>query len=502
VKKSTSMLVLLLLVSVVMFSLPQIGMVKASGRTTVMINPDGSVSGWDASKIQRDGDVYTLTGNIGGTIVVLRDNIVIDGAGFSVRGLYHGIDLSDRTNVIVRNVQIKTELDEYGYAFGVVLSSFSNNTITENNIIAPFNPSGEVRYVRCIFVYFSSNNIISGNTLTSTDNDYGLSLEGSSNNTVTDNKFISCGLSVENSYQNNVANNTVNDQPLVYLEGMSDYVIEDAAQVTLVNCNNMKIENLVLPILGIQLLGTNNTEIANNEADIYLENSSRNAISGNKGVIKLVNSANNNIAENSWWITLFSSSNNTVSGNTGGIRTTSCVNVTIVGNNFDHGIEVYNSDGFFISGNNITGNGKGEGILLDSSSCNTICNNIIANHNYGFYLYVSSVNTIYGNNIIDNNDQVASWYSSNVWDNGSRGNYWSDYAGNGTDHDGIGDSPYIIAIQGSVPAANDQDRYPLMNPVVIPEFPSWIVLPLFLTVTLVVTLYKKRLAKPPIQPSY
>jgi hypothetical protein len=33
---------------------------------------------------------------------------------------------------------------------------------------------------------------------------------------------------------------------------------------------------------------------------------------------------------------------------------------------------------------------------------------------------------------------------------------------------------------------------------VIPEFPSWIILPLFLTVTLVVTLYRKRLAKPPI----
>jgi hypothetical protein len=36
----------------------------------------------------------------------------------------------------------------------------------------------------------------------------------------------------------------------------------------------------------------------------------------------------------------------------------------------------------------------------------------------------------------------------------------------------------------------------------IPEFPSWIILTLFLTLTLVVTLYRKRLAKPPIQQSY
>jgi N-acetylneuraminic acid mutarotase len=37
---------------------------------------------------------------------------------------------------------------------------------------------------------------------------------------------------------------------------------------------------------------------------------------------------------------------------------------------------------------------------------------------------------------------------------------------------------------------------------VIPEFPSWIILPLLLTVALVVTLYRKRLVKPPIHQSY
>jgi len=36
----------------------------------------------------------------------------------------------------------------------------------------------------------------------------------------------------------------------------------------------------------------------------------------------------------------------------------------------------------------------------------------------------------------------------------------------------------------------------------IPEFPSWIILPLFLTTTLVVTIYRKKLHKTPIQQSY
>ena len=49
--------------------------------------------------------------------------------------------------------------------------------------------------------------------------------------------------------------------------------------------------------------------------------------------------------------------------------------------------------------------------------------------------------------------------STNTWDNGypAGGNYWSNYAGVDSNHDGIGDSPYIID-------ANNQDRYPLMNP--------------------------------------
>jgi len=450
-----------------MVFLPEINIVKASG--TIYIRADGTVEGTD--KIQRDGNVYTFTDKIYDSIVVERDNIVVDGAGYTLQGPFRGIYLENRNNVTIKNLEIKTELDRYGYAFCITLKGCSNITISGNNITAPYNPQSEVCSVRCIFLEFSSNNIISGNTMTSTNNDYGLSLNDSPNNTITNNKFISCGLSVGNSYQNNVANNTVNDKPLVYLEGVSDYVIDDAAQVTLVNCNNMEVKNLVLPIVGIQLLRTNNTEIANNEADIYLENSSRNDISGNKGSIKLVYSENNNISGNSGGISLSSSSNNVVSGNEGSILTSYCSNISIVGNNLG-GIDLQNSGHFLILGNNIKGNGKGEGILLSFSSYSTICNNIITKHNYGFYLYAAGGNTIYENNIIDNNDQVASWYSTNVWDNGSKGNYWSDYTGNDTDHDGIGDSPYIIAIQGSVPAANDQDRYPLMNPVVIAEFPD------------------------------
>ena len=54
-KKSVSLLVLLLLTSVVLVSFPQIMVAKA--QDTIYIRADGSVEGTD--KIQREGNIYT-----------------------------------------------------------------------------------------------------------------------------------------------------------------------------------------------------------------------------------------------------------------------------------------------------------------------------------------------------------------------------------------------------------------------------------------------------------
>jgi parallel beta-helix repeat protein len=113
--------------------------------------------------------------------------------------------------------------------------------------------------------------------------------------------------------------------------------------------------------------------------------------------------------------------------------------------------------------NEITGN-QYCGLLITAGS-STIFENNFTSSTYGICLNSSqaSNNLIHHDNFLSNIYQV--FYpvppSMNVWDYGypSGGNYWSDYSGVDSDGDGIGNSPYIID-------ANNQDRYPLMNPYV------------------------------------
>jgi len=60
---------------------------------------------------------------------------------------------------------------------------------------------------------------------------------------------------------------------------------------------------------------------------------------------------------------------------------------------------------------------------------------------------------------MNNTDQTSVWISSNSWDKGVEGNYWSTYVGRDRDADGIGDSPYVRD-------ENNTDYHPLMKPYI------------------------------------
>jgi len=194
------------------------------------------------------------------------------------------------------------------------------------------------------------------------------------------------------------------------------------------------------------------------------DNSKHNIISGN------------NITDNKFGITLHFVSNNTISRNN-------------IINNEETGIYLYSSSNNTIFGNYISTHWKGIH-FMDFCSNNIVYENTITNNMYGIYLWQSSNNKFYHNSFVDNTHHVlfSSSRYKNLWDDSfpSGGNYWSDYKErypNATEIDdsGIWNTPYVID-------EYNQDNYPL-----IPEFPSFLILPLFMIITLpAVIVYKTK----------
>lgn len=94
------------------------------------------------------------------------------------------------------------------------------------------------------------------------------------------------------------------------------------------------------------------------------------------------------------------------------------------------------------------------GVHLNLADANYILQNNMTNNSRSVTLWDSKNNRLYHNNFLNNT--VGSFTFANFLDNGFEGNFWSDYIGVDLNHDGIGDSPYVID-------ANNTDHYPLMG---------------------------------------
>jgi len=261
-KKASIIVLILVLLTIGMLSLAlNIQPAKSEWTGTVYIRADGSVDPPDAPVIIYDNVTYVLTGNITSSadgIVVERDNIVIDGAGYTLQGTGSGkgIDLTGRSNVIIKNMEIKAFNWE-----GILLYYSSNNKISGNNITN--NGYG-------IKVYYSSNNIITGNNITA-NNEHGIGLGFALNNRIYGNNITAnnwAGIYFYDSSNNNtiIGNNITNN--------VGDGIYMDRAAYNMVVRNNIE-ENYDR---GICLLSSSSNiiyhnNLINNTSQVYIENS-------------------------------------------------------------------------------------------------------------------------------------------------------------------------------------------------------------------------------------
>lgn len=215
----------------------------------IYIRADGNVDPPIAPVSSIDNVTYIFTEDIAlnGSIIVQRDNIVIDGAGYTLQGTEskEGIYLSGRSNVTIRNMEIRAgcgiKLDYSSdntisgnnitnNAFGIDLEHSNNTVICRNNVTnngvgvwlssLSFNNTISANNVIDnnswgIFLGFSSyNNTVFGNNIIA-NHDHGVSLMDSSNNcifgnNITDGNFgIFLHVSSDNKFRhNNFVNNT------------------------------------------------------------------------------------------------------------------------------------------------------------------------------------------------------------------------------------------------------------------------------------------------------
>jgi parallel beta-helix repeat protein len=145
---SGTMLILVILMLTLAFNIQP---ARASG--TIYIRADGSIDPPTAPISSVDNITYTFTDNIFDSIVVERDNIILDGAGYTLQGTMesyvYGIDLSYTHSVTITDMNIKK------FDVGIYLEGSFNNSIFGNNIAS--NGNG---------IFKSSNNTISGNSIT------------------------------------------------------------------------------------------------------------------------------------------------------------------------------------------------------------------------------------------------------------------------------------------------------------------------------------------------
>jgi parallel beta-helix repeat protein len=480
------LLVLFSLTSVISVKLFNVGLANPSSMIPpppplprIYVREDGTLEPSNVP-IQRAGNVYTLTASLGERVIeVQRDNVVIDGIGFSMAGKTYenGVILSGRQNVVVKNLVLKT------FSAGIFISNCTGCSF-EHNLVT--NSSNGISILS-----HSKNNVIDGNTLR--ENMGGIYIFSSSSNTlrnnVMENNKYNFNLYLGNSWERNpiLQSDLVNDvdfsnladgKPVCYWTNQQDKTVPAGCGcVFLIDCKNIVVQNLALSRngYGVMLFATAGARISNNTITcngygVWADRTSthitieKNDISANTDDgISLVGLGGNLIANNrimdnrKLGIRLEDSEGNRVTGNTvaknyyGGIGLENISQTTVAENliiehkdNSRSAISLGLTLDSTISSNTIENNGIGLEIH-DLSKNNIIAGNTIRNNQdgihfyyttmYGPYNYPTSTNT-FRDNHLDQNEAPLRFESSFIQDidtsnvvNGKPIYYWIEQRG-------------------------------------------------------------------------
>ena len=311
-----------------------------------------------------------------------------------------------------------------------------------------------------IILKSSTNNTLTGNTANLNEQYHGIALIASNNNGIIDNNAsnnFQCGIALFESSNNNaiIRNTASNNENGIYLYFSKCNTLR----------NNLMYGNRYN--FGVDSYSDFENDIdTSNTVDgktiYYWIDRQDEQIPDDAGVVVVVNSMNITVRD----LTLTNNRQGVLFAYT---LNSKIENVTAL-NNWD-GIRLMSSSNNTLMNNNVLGNDCDGIWLWDSSNYNLLTSNTVRNNNYsGIRVEESNSNKIYLNNFINNNDTVHSENSTNIWNTTEEipytyssftytnhmGNYWIDYTDIDSDSNGIWDNPYIID--------SDRDYQPLVMP--------------------------------------
>ncbi len=438
---------------------------------TIYNNTDGiSLSNSDNNNISSN-DLFNNT-NYGISFSDSNNNEIFSNNIFNNSNWGINLDSSQYNNINLNDVYTNSE-------DGINLGTSDNNNITSNDIYN--NTEFGIR------LWSSSNNNISSNTILN-NSDNGIVLLSSSTNTIFNNNISNNADGVylyDSSNNNNLTSNICLENTIgIYLNRGCNY-----NNITSNNCTGNTESGIYLVNDGNNQIGCENNTIANNTCNGLDTSTYGIRLRGN-------NNYNNNITENTCnnntQYGIYTSSycseinNNTCNDNHYGIELFSTYNNNVTNNTCNEnfiGIRIQreHGDNNNLTKNTCTLNTYGIRIYgLSSNICdnNTITSNNCSSNTYGIHLNeYTEDNIIYNNKLVGNSNENAYDNGTNAWNTTKTsetnivegiflgGNYWSDYNGSDTTHDGMGETNYSIPGPG-----NNNDTYPL---VISPEVSSF-----------------------------